>query len=120
MTTSRAESQHSHVNRRRSNTAQSILRPLPTQPAVPLKVGDFKVLNSWVHDAKECTPVILNQLWWPGVAEGDLLQVKGCSSEDPNLAFLFVVPKEECCAKPQLQVRGTGAFPRPPTLKRTG
>jgi hypothetical protein len=104
MTTSRSESQHAPFNRRRSNTAQSVLRPLPAQPAPPLKYGDFKVLNSWVHDTKDI-PVLFNQLWWPGVAEGDMLQVKGCTSEDPNFAFLFIVPKEDYCAKPQLQVR---------------
>ncbi|RDB22222.1 Vacuolar membrane-associated protein IML1 [Hypsizygus marmoreus] len=106
MTTSRAESLQSHYSRRRSNTAQSILRPTP---AVPLKYGDSKVFNSWVHDIKESTNVIFNQSWWPGVAEGDLLQVKGSISEDPGAVFLFAVPKDDGCAKPQLQI----SIPKP-------
>ncbi|KAG5644049.1 hypothetical protein DXG03_009201 [Asterophora parasitica] len=111
MTTSRAESQNSQqYNRRRSNTAQSILRPTP---AVPLKYGDFKLFNSWVHDtkddAKETHSVIFNQSWWPGVLEGDLLSVKGSNSHDPEFAFLFAVPKDDGCSKPQLQI----SIPKP-------
>jgi hypothetical protein len=104
MTTSRAESQQPY-GRRRSNTAQSILR---TAPAVLLKYGDFKVLNSWVHDTKESANVILNQSWWPGVSEGDLLRVRGSNSEDPDFAFLFIVPKDDGCVKHQLQVCRNG------------
>ncbi|KAF5368784.1 hypothetical protein D9615_010396 [Tricholomella constricta] len=110
MTTSRAESQNSQYNRRRSNTAQSILRPTPV---VPLKYGDFKILNSWVHDTKDDTrethSVIFNQSWWPGVSEGDLLRVKGSNSDDPDFAFLFIVLKDDGCSKPQLQI----SIPKP-------
>lgn len=101
MTTSRAESQQSQYSRRRSNTAQSILRPTPV---VPLQYGDSKVLNSWVHDAKESANVIFNQSFWSGVAEGDLLRVVGGTSEDLGAGFLFRVPKDDGCSKPQLQV----------------
>ncbi|KAF8065318.1 hypothetical protein FPV67DRAFT_178639 [Lyophyllum atratum] len=110
MATSRAESQQSQYSRRRSNTAQSILRPIP---AVPLQYGDFKILNSWVHDtkddSKESQSVIFNQSWWPGVAEGDLLRVMGSNSNDPDFAFLFTVPKDDGCSKPQLQI----SIPKP-------
>ncbi|KAG6831161.1 hypothetical protein H0H87_005986 [Tephrocybe sp. NHM501043] len=102
MSTSRAESQHSQFGRRnRSNTAQSILRPIPV---VPLKFGDSKVLNSWVHESKDDTKVIFNQSWWPGVIEGDLLRVMSANSDDPEFAFLFAVPRDDGCAKPQLQI----------------
>ncbi|KAG6860105.1 hypothetical protein C0995_015716 [Termitomyces sp. Mi166 len=102
MTTSRAESQQPQFSRRnRSNTTQSILRPTPV---APLKFGDSKVLNTWVHDPKDDAKVIFNQSWWPGVAEGDLLRVMGANADGPEFAFLFCVPKDDGCAKPQLQV----------------
>ncbi|KAG5720836.1 Vacuolar membrane-associated protein iml1 [Termitomyces sp. T112] len=105
--TSRAESQQPQFSRRnRSNTAQSILRPTPI---APLKFGDFKVLNTWVHDPKDDTKVIFNQSWWLGVAEGDLLRVMGANTDDPKYAFLFCVPKDDGCAKPQLQI----SIPKP-------
>ncbi|KAL0946407.1 hypothetical protein HGRIS_012632 [Hohenbuehelia grisea] len=107
---SRTESQPSqHTGRRRSNTAQSIHRPqkTPVAPAVtPLFPGDSKVLNLWVHDpAKEptYTGVIFNQSYWPGVAEGDMLRVTGPEDDDTS-GILFVVPKEDACIKPQLQI----------------
>ncbi|KAF8205494.1 hypothetical protein K438DRAFT_1963936 [Mycena galopus ATCC 62051] len=104
MSGSRAESQPAY-GRRRSNTAQSILRPMP--PAAPLKIGDFQVLNSWVHDLKESTNVIFNQSWWPGVCEGDMISVSaGYSGAE---AFVFIVPRDEDCAKPQLQI----SIPKP-------
>lgn len=100
--TSKAESQQPQFSRRnRSNTAQSILRPTPV---APLKFGDSKVLNTWVHDPKDDPKVIFNQSWWLGVAEGDLLRVIGSSTKDPESAFFFCVPKDDGCAKPQLQV----------------
>ncbi|KAG6863860.1 hypothetical protein C0991_002582, partial [Blastosporella zonata] len=107
MSTSRAESQQPQYNRRnRSNTAQSILRPIPV---IPLKYGDSKILNSWVHDPKDDAKVIFNQSWWPGVSEGDLLRVRGANAEDPDFSFLFAVPRDDGCVKPQLQI----SIPKP-------
>ncbi|KAJ6531070.1 hypothetical protein B0H19DRAFT_468673 [Mycena capillaripes] len=103
MSSSRGESQPAY-GRRRSNTAQSLLRPMPAAP--PLKIGDFQVLNSWVHDLKESTNVIFNQSWWPGVCEGDMLSVSSYSGAE---AFVFIVPRDEGCAKPQLQI----SIPKP-------
>ncbi|KAJ7264861.1 hypothetical protein B0H12DRAFT_1101149 [Mycena haematopus] len=103
MSGSRGESQPAY-GRRRSNTAQSILRPMPA--AAPLKIGDFQVLNSWVHDLKESTNVIFNQSWWPGVCEGDMLSVSSYSGAE---AFVFIVPRNEDYAKPQLQI----SIPKP-------
>jgi hypothetical protein len=103
MSTLRAESQQPRSGRARSGTGQSIHRPLP--PPIRLKDGDFKVLNSWVHDAKESANVIVNQALWPGVAEGDVLRVVSSNAEDRESGFLFIVPKDEGCAKTQLQVR---------------
>lgn len=103
MTASRAESQQSHIGRRRSNTAQSILRPPPPPPV--LKFGDTQVLNSWVHDPKDSPAVMFNHSWWPGVVEGNLLRVMSTGSEKTTSSFLFIVPKDEPLQKPQLQVR---------------
>lgn len=102
MSTSRAESQQPRFGRARSGTGQSILRPLPPPPR--LKDGDFKVLNSWVHDIRESANVILNQALWPGVAEGDVLRVVSSNAEDRESGFLFIVPKDEGCVKTQLQI----------------
>jgi hypothetical protein len=102
MTTSRTESQQ--PGRRRSNTTQSTFRNPPLVSA-PLKIDDSKVLNSWVHDPKESATVIFNQAYWQGVAEGDMLRVTGTHS-DGSSGFLFEVPQDDGCAKPQLQVLG--------------
>ena len=98
--------EQSLFGRRRSNTGQSTFRPiLPTSATtVSLKLGDSKVLNAWVHDVKDSPAVIFNQSWWPGVAEGDLLKVLSSNADHPDSAFLFMVPKDEGCPKPQLQV----------------
>ena len=87
----------SQFGRRRSNTAQSA--------TVSLDLGDSKVLNAWVHDVKDSPAVIFNHSWWPGVAEGDLLKVVSSNADNPESAFLFMVPRDEGCPKPQLQVR---------------
>ena len=102
MATSREQSQ---FGRRRSNTAQSTFRAIPPPlTAISLRLGDSKVLNAWVHDVKDSPAVIFNQSWWPGVAEGDLLKVLSSNADHPESAFLFLVPKDEGCSKPQLQV----------------
>ncbi|KAF5373881.1 hypothetical protein D9758_000636 [Tetrapyrgos nigripes] len=103
MSTSRAESQQPPYGRKRSNTSQSILRPLPIPAAAPLLVGDSKVLNIWVHDVKdsESSTVKFNHSWWPGVAEGDMLSVSAGPEHD---AFLFMVSKDDGGLKQQLQI----------------
>jgi hypothetical protein len=100
MSTSRTESQQPFA-RRRSNTAQSILR----HPTVisPLKVDDSTILNSWVHDPKECPSVVLNFAYWPGVAEGDMIHVTATNAEGRS-GFLFIVPQDEPSTKHHLQV----------------
>jgi hypothetical protein len=106
MTTSRSESLHTQYRRKRSNTVQSAIR---STPASPLKVGDFGVLNAWVHDPKESANVIFNQAWWPGVAEGDILRVSANNAEgSPESGFLFIFTRAEGFLKPQLQVRNDG------------
>ena len=98
MSSSRSDSHsHSQYGRRRSNTAQSVLRPIPDSP--PLNVGDSKPLTLWIHDPKDSATTILNELWWPGVAVGDLLSVAASGQ-----AFLFTVSRNETVPKPQLQV----------------
>ncbi|KDR67969.1 hypothetical protein GALMADRAFT_79088 [Galerina marginata CBS 339.88] len=106
MAASREQSQY---GRRRSNTGQSTFRAVPTFTPTPLKVGDSKVLNAWVHDVKDSHSVLINQTWWPGVQEGDCLRVLSSNADNPEAAFLFTVPKDEGCPKPQLQI----SVPRP-------
>jgi hypothetical protein len=118
MTASRTESLQPPPGRRRSNTTQSIFRNPPLDP-LPLKVDDSRVLNSWVHDPKESATVIFNQAYWPGVAEGDMLRVTGTHS-DSGSGFLFEVPQDDGCAKPQLQVHGNSRGILPWFLKRIG
>ncbi|KAF9564257.1 hypothetical protein CPC08DRAFT_816078 [Agrocybe pediades] len=101
--------EHSQYSRRRSNTGQSTFRPIPLYPPAPLVYGDSKILNAWVHDVKDTHSVLLNQSWWPGVREGDLLRVSSTSADDQDSAFLFIVPRDDYCAKPQLQI----SVPRP-------
>jgi hypothetical protein len=103
MATSREQSQY---GRRRSNTAQSNFRAVPLIPTSIglLKIGDSKTMNAWVHDVKDSHSVIFNQVWWPGVVEGDCLRVVSGNAENPESAFLFMVLKDEGCSKPQLQV----------------
>ncbi|KAJ7633176.1 hypothetical protein FB45DRAFT_1058142 [Roridomyces roridus] len=103
MSVSRGESQPAY-GRRRSNTAQSMFRPMPE--VVPLQVGDLKVFNSWVHDLKESTNVIFNHSWWPGVCEGEMMSVASLNGGD---AFVFIVPRDEGCVKAQLQI----SIPKP-------
>ncbi|KAF9447582.1 hypothetical protein P691DRAFT_776015 [Macrolepiota fuliginosa MF-IS2] len=104
MSSSRAESQHSHFGRRRSNTAQSVLRSLPPPAPNPLKVGDSRTFNLWVHESKDAPGVLFNYASWPGVVEGDLLRVNKLGAENPDESFLFFVPKEDQCPRPQLQI----------------
>jgi hypothetical protein len=104
MSSSRAESQHSHFSRRRSNTAQSVLRAPPPPVPNPLKVGDSKTFNLWVHEPKDAPGVLFNHLSWPGVVEGDLMRVNKLGSENSEETFLFFVPKEDQTPRAQLQV----------------
>lgn len=107
MTSSRAESQHSHFGRRRSNTAQSVLRPLPPPTPNPLKVGDSRTFNLWVHETKDAAGVLFNHSSWPGAMEGDLMRVNKHGSDNLDESFLFFVPKEDQCPRTQLQVKVT-------------
>lgn len=96
--------EQSLYGRRRSNTAQSNFRAVPTF-VVPISIGDSKVLNAWVHDVKETQSVVFNHSFWPGVQEGDCLKVSSSNAENLEAGFLFIVPREDYCPKPQLQVR---------------
>ncbi|CAL1711073.1 unnamed protein product [Somion occarium] len=108
MSTSRSESQAPQFGgRHRSNTAQSVLKG---PPVVPLRFGDSKLLVAWVHDPKESPTITLNQTWWPGVAEGDLLHLSSQQQdEEPSRGLLHLVPKDEGNVKHQLQI----SIPRP-------
>ncbi|KAH8829331.1 hypothetical protein DL96DRAFT_1814564 [Flagelloscypha sp. PMI_526] len=104
MSTSRSDSQISQYRRRRSNTAQSVLRPVP--PVTPVQVGESSKLKAWVHELREASSVIFNNSYWPGVSRGDLLRVTSQGSED---GFLFTVSAEDGNVKPQLQI----SIPKP-------
>jgi len=97
-----ASREQSQFSRKRSNTAQSSFKALPT--VSPLNLGDTKILHAWVHDVRESHCVIFNHSWWTGVQEGDCLKVSSNDSEDAESGFLFTIPKLEPCPKPQLQV----------------
>ena len=106
-------SRESQYGRRRSDTVQSVFKLV----TAPLKHGESTVLTAWVHDPKDSPHVLLNHGAWPGVCEGDLLQLNQGESDEQS-GFLFVVPKEETGNKPQLQVRTLATrevfIPRPP------
>lgn len=103
MSSSRAESQHAST-RRRSNTAQSVYRPMMAQPIIniPLKVGDTRVLNAWVHENKESPDVIFNRMHWPGDCQGSLVRVTAVGGLE-SAGFLFVVPLDAPVVKDKLQ-----------------
>ncbi|KAJ3558430.1 hypothetical protein NM688_g932 [Phlebia brevispora] len=107
MSVSRSESQAPQYGRKRSNTVQSLYKNAPL-PALPLKLGDSKSLTTWVHDSKDSASVILNHAWWPGVAEGDMLQLTPHASTSSSSGVLFTVGKDEA-PKHQLQI----SIPRP-------
>lgn len=103
MSVSRSESLAPNLrSRRRSNTAQSVFKN-SSQSTAPLQIGDTKILTTWVHDPKESPAITLNQSFWPGLIEGDLLQLSVNNAESAS-GFLFIVPKDEGVAKQQLQV----------------
>ncbi|KAI0686452.1 hypothetical protein BC835DRAFT_1420375 [Cytidiella melzeri] len=111
MSTSRPESQHPpQSGRKRSNTVQSHYKHAPpvTALAPPLKQGDFKLLITWVHDMKDSPSVVLNQSHWPGVSEGDIIQISAHVPGVITSGLLFIVPKDEV-VKHQLQI----SVPRP-------
>ena len=110
----RSESQGpAPFGRKRSNTVQSLYKNapnIPSIPALPLKVGDTKVLTTWVHDPKDSTAITLNRSWWPGAAEGDMFRLTPHSSQNPSPisaqdtpGMLFIASNEEV-QKHQLQV----------------
>lgn len=105
MSSSRAESQHSLFGRRRSNTAQSVLRPLPQPAPPPLNIGDTKSFSLCVHETKDAPDILFNHSSWPGVTEGDLMRVNKHGTEGHDDAFLFFVPKEDQSPRSQLHVR---------------
>ena len=101
MSVSRSESQTSQYGRKRSNTVQSSYKaPLPS---LPLKLVENKNFTTWVHDPKDSPSVILNHAYWPGVAEGDMLQLTANASSSGSSGVLFIVSKDEA-QKHQLQV----------------
>ncbi|KAF7778433.1 hypothetical protein Agabi119p4_2778 [Agaricus bisporus var. burnettii] len=104
MSSSRAESQHSLFGRRRSNTAQSVLRPLPQPAPPPLNIGDTKSFSLCVHETKDAPDILFNHSSWPGVTEGDLMRVNKHGTEGHDDAFLFFVPKEDQSPRSQLHL----------------
>ena len=66
-------------------------------PHQPLQVGDTTALSTWVSDAP-AVPVVLNHDYWPGVNEGDMIEVTTLAQgERPG--FLFIVPNDAGLAK---------------------
>jgi hypothetical protein len=83
-------------SRKRSSTVSStsMFKNVPHQP---LQIGDTITLSIWVLDTP-AVPVVLNHDYWPGVAEGDMVQVTTqAQGECPG--FLFIVPNDAGMAK---------------------
>ena len=66
-------------------------------PHQPLQIGDSTTLSTWVFD-NPAVPVLLNYDYWPGVAEGDMLQVTTQTQGD-RPGFLFIVQNDAGLAK---------------------
>ncbi len=105
---SRADIQAPPGGRKRSNTAHSIFgnapvaAPPPPIPALPLQIGESRVLTVWVNEPGTMG-VKLSHKHCAGVVEGDLLCIASPLQEhEPG--FLFVVPAEDSGLKHQLQV----------------
>ena len=105
---SRADAPAPPSGRKRSNTAHSIFgtapiaAPPPPIPALPLQIGDSRVLTVWVNEART-TGVKLNHKHCIGVIEGDLVCIASPLQEHKP-GFLFVAPAEDSGLKHQLQV----------------
>ncbi|GJJ12397.1 hypothetical protein Clacol_006639 [Clathrus columnatus] len=97
----RGESNPPPFGRKRSSTVSSTSIFKAPTPASPLRVGDTTTLSIWVSDAP-VLPVILNHDCWPGVLEGDVIEVIIPSQSD-RPGFLFTVQTETGVAKQSQQ-----------------
>ena len=88
---------------------------MPTQHALPIKIGDSKILDAWVHDTDESSNVVFNKAYWPGDAQGSVIRVTVVDEPEAE-GFLFVVPfdkdaptvKDKLQDKLQVRVQGLG------------
>src|ERR1700761_1153959 len=93
--------------RRRSNTATSLRAPATVQ------FGDSVTLVAWVHTDGNPSTVLLNFAAWPGIGEGDLVELTSRgrkASDDAN--FVFTVKDIEDARRPRQQVSPSGSFGR--------
>ena len=75
-------------SRKRSSTISSTSL-FKNVPAPPLQLGHQTTMSTWVSDSL-AVPVVLNHECWPGVSEGDMIQVTTqANAERPG--FLFIV-----------------------------
>ena len=105
---------HPPYSRKRSSTVSStsVFKNFPHQP---LQVGDTTSLSTWVSDAL-AVPVVLNHDYWPGVAEGDMIEVTTLAQGD-RPGFLFIVPNDAGLAKQTQQQQVFTLFMSPPLLR---
>jgi len=97
--------------RKRSNTQSSIHGSLsqvrvPVPPPQPLEIGDSCTLTAWIHPEDDRT-VRLNPDAWPGIKEGDLVEVTAASDSSASNELSFVFPAngfDETRKSPRLQV----------------
>jgi hypothetical protein len=76
-------------------------------PAQPLQVGESTTLSIWVFDAP-AAPVVLNPECWPGVAEGDMIEITTqAQNEHPGFLFIF---QNDASATRQMQQQVRFAF----------
>jgi hypothetical protein len=66
-------------------------------PHQPLQIGDTTTLSTWVSD-NPALPVVLNHDYWPGVAEGDMIEVT-TQTQGERPGFLFIVQNDAGVAK---------------------
>ncbi|KAF8582674.1 hypothetical protein K439DRAFT_1413077 [Ramaria rubella] len=76
-------------SRKRSSTVSSTSVFKNNVSSQPLQVGDTTTLSTWVSDTP-AVPVALNHECWPGVAEGDMIEVTTQTQGD-RPGFLFIV-----------------------------
>jgi len=79
-------------SRKRSSTVSSLSIFKSNGQVQKLKPGDSTNLSIWVSDSP-AVPVVLNHECWPGVSEGDMIEVTS-AAQSIHPGFLFIVPSD--------------------------
>jgi len=97
-----SSTRESVYTRRRSNTATSLRGPAL---AATVQFGDSITLVAWVHTDGNPSTVLLNFAAWPGIGEGDLVELtcRGRKASD-DVSFVFTVKDVEDARRPRQQI----------------